>query len=277
MTSEFEPGSALLSASLLRMAAGGSTPHGFILEGPAHVDKMAVAKAFAMALLCPEKPGQGCGTCPVCHKLLHENHIDLTVIQAGKAENSKVKSVKDADIERLIGRLATKPYDGDRNIGIVESAETMTPRASNRLLKTLEEPPPGTVILLLTDNAQTLPATIRSRCVIERVSVGAADAVPAFTEEARRLIYELVEGAPYYRLKETLDRLNLDKESALAFLDSMEQVYGELLRGHGSRRELFRKEAVYQAIHLVEAAKSDIRDNIGVRYAMMNLLLEIGG
>ena len=277
MNSEFDQTSAELSPSLRRMASGGSTPHGFILEGPAHVDKTAVAKAFAMALLCPVSPGAGCGRCATCHKILHENHIDCTVLRAGKAENSKVKSIKDADIERLIQRLGTKPYDGDRNIGIVESAETMTHRACNRLLKTLEEPPAGTVIMLLTDNAQSLPETIRSRCVLERVQAGAGESVSAFLEEARRLVYELVEGAPYYRLKETLDRLNLDKEAALAFLDSMEQVYGELLRGHGSRRELFRRESIYQAVHLVEAAKNDIRDNISVRYALMNLVLEIGG
>lgn len=271
------PSKQLLTESLLRMASGGTPPHGYIFEGPGTVDKMSVAISYAMALLCPEMPGAGCGCCSICHKLSHGNHMDCTIVRPGKAENSKVTSVKDADIELLIVRLSKKPYEGSRNVGIIEGADTMTHRACNRLLKTLEEPPAGTILILLADNALALPQTIRSRCVIERIPVQTAGSVSVYLEEAREIIYLLLENAPFYRLKEAIDKLGLDKDRAIAFLDAMEEVYGEILRGQGSRRELFRKESVFQAIHHLESAKKDLRDNIGVRYAILGLLLKIGG
>lgn len=266
-----------LVEQLRQIALGGQVHHGYLLEGPLSVDKAQIAKSFAQALLCPVLPGEGCGTCDICVKIETENHIDLTMIRASKADTSKVYSVKDGDIERLILRLQKKPFEGNRNIGIVESVETITPRAANRLLKTLEEPPVGTVIMLLCENINVLPRTIVSRCVLARVREHEDGYTEETQEQARELVYLLVEKAPFYRTKQLIDTLNQEKDQMLLYLDCLECIYGDLMRGKGAKSELFRKEYVFTAIEAIEAAKNDIKNNIGVRYVMMNLILKIGG
>ena len=266
-----------LVEQLRQVARGERIHHGYIFEGPTTADKKQIAKSFAQALLCPVLPGEGCGTCDTCIKIETENHIDMTIISPSKADNSKVTSVKDADIESLIRRLQKKPFEGPRNIGIVESVETITPRAANRLLKTLEEPPVGTVIMLLCENVNFLPRTIVSRCVLGRVQEHESGYPEETMESARELIYLLIEKAPFYKTKKFVERLSQEKDQMILFLDCMESIYGELMRGKGAKSELFRKEVVFAAIESIEAAKNDMKNNIGIRYVMMNLILKIGG
>jgi len=262
---------------LRQVAMGGQVHHGYILEGPLSVDKAQIAKSFAQALLCRVMPGEGCGTCDICVKIETENYIDMTIIRASKADTSKVYSVKDGDIESLIRRLQKKPFEGQRNIGIVESVETITPRAANRLLKTLEEPPVGTVILLLCENINVLPRTIVSRCVLGRVQAHEGGYAEETLEQARELVYLMIEKAPFYKTKKLIDKLSQEKDQTILYLDCLESIYGDLMRGKGAKSELFRKEYVFNAIEAIETAKNDIKNNIGVRYVMMNLILRIGG
>lgn len=266
-----------LVEQLRQVARGGQVHHGYIFEGPSTVDKTQIAKSFAQALLCRVLPGEGCGTCDVCIKIETENYIDMTIIRASKADTSKVYSVKDGDIEGLIRRLQKKPFEGIRNIGIVESVETITARAANRLLKTLEEPPVGTVILLLCENINVLPRTIVSRCVLARVQEHAGGFAQDTLEQARELVYLLIENAPFYRTKKHIEKLSQEKDQMILFLDCLESIYGDLMRGKGAKSELFRKEYVFDAIDAIETAKNNIKNNIGVRYVMMNLILRIGG
>jgi DNA polymerase III subunit delta' len=273
---EIRQNSRLLD-QLRQIASGGRVHHGYIMEGPLSVNKTQIAKSFAQALLCMQKPGEGCGICDICRKIETENHIDLTIIHPSKAETSKVFSVKDGDIENLIRRLQKKPYEGNRNVGIVESVETITSRAANRLLKTLEEPPVGTVILLLCENASVLPRTIVSRCVLVRTDAVVVDGDEKTFAAAKELAYLLIEKAPFYTTKNLIDSLSQEKDQILLFLDCLENIYGEIMRGKGDKIQLFRKEYVFAAIEAIETAKNDIKNNIGVRYVMMSLILRIGG
>ncbi len=266
-----------LVEQLRKVALGGQIHHGYILEGPLSVDKAQIAKSFAQALLCNNMPGEGCGICDICVKIETENYIDLTLVRVSKAETSKVYSVKDGDIEGLIRRLQKKPFEGPRNIGIVESAETITPRAANRLLKTLEEPPIGTVIMLLCENINVLPRTIVSRCVLGRVQEHEGGYSGEIVEQARELVYLLLEKAPFYKTKKMIEKLSQEKDQMILYLECLESIYGNLMRGKGEKCELFRKDYVFNAINAIETAKNDIKNNIGVRYAMMNLILRIGG
>lgn len=266
-----------LVEQLRQVAVGGQVHHGYILEGPLSVDKVQIAKSFAQALLCHVLPGEGCGTCDLCIKIETENYIDLTLIRASKADTSKVYSVKDGDIESLIRRLQKKPFEGQRNIGIVESVETITPRAANRLLKTLEEPPVGTVIMLLCENINVLPRTIVSRCVLGRVQEHEGGLSEEIMGQARELVYLLIENAPFYKTKKLIEKLNQEKDQMILYLECLESIYGDLMRGKGTKSELFRKEYVFSAVDAIETAKYDIKNNIGVRYVMMNLILRIGG
>lgn len=277
MTFKDISGNDRLTDHLRQVVKDGRIHHGYIFEGPLSTDKISIAKAFAQAILCRESPGEGCGICDICQKIQSENHIDLTIIRPSKADNSKVYSVKDGDIEALIRRLQRKPYEGARNIGIVESVETITARAANRLLKTLEEPPVGTVIILLCENENILPRTIVSRCVTERVRDMAPAKDETLSRTAGELVYMMLEKAPFYKTKKIIEQLGQDKDQILTFLDCLEDVYGEIMRGKGENVLLFRKETVFAAIDAIETAKNDVKNNIGIRYVMMNLILRIGG
>ena len=266
-----------LLSQLRQTILGGQVHHGYIFEGAGNTDKMRIAKSFAQALLCRTMPGEGCGVCDICQKIESENHIDLTLIRPSKAEGSKVYSVKDGDIENLIRRLQKKPYEGERNIGIVESIETITPRAANRLLKTLEEPPVGTVMMLLCENTQILPRTIVSRCVIGRVQNDDCEFTEELSVQARLIVDLLIEKAPFYKMKKEIEGLNQEKDQILVFLDCFEGIYGEILKEKDHWNKLFKKDYLISAIEAIEMAKNDIKNNIGVRYVMMNLILKIGG
>ncbi|MGN1144596.1 MAG: hypothetical protein ACI4SU_08505, partial [Anaerovoracaceae bacterium] len=142
----------------------GNVFHAYIIEGDTCVDKLAFAKDMVKAILCTERPGVGCGSCISCRKIDHGNYEDLYFIE------SDGLSVKDEPVFALQEKLKRKPTAGDRNLAIIKDADTMTTRAQNRLLKTLEEPPEGTVIFLLSENKDNLLETIRSRCVTYRLN-----------------------------------------------------------------------------------------------------------
>ena len=151
----------------------GRISHAYIIEGDHNVDKLGFAMEFVKALLCPEDPGEGCGLCSTCRRVENGNYEDLYLVQPDRDDKKATLSIKDADIEELQANLKMKPTGGDRNIAIIDGCDGMTPRAQNRFLKTLEEPAPGTVILLLSENMENLLPTIRSRCVHYRLNTPA--------------------------------------------------------------------------------------------------------
>jgi DNA polymerase-3 subunit delta' len=136
-------------------------PHAILIHGPPGLGKRRLAEAFAHRLICKSPQSAPCGSCASCRLLAAGNHPDL--IQVRPAEPGKGIAV-DA-IRHLIADLALKSnYDGYRVV-IVAPANLMNTHSANALLKTLEEPSGGTVIVLLTELPSSLPATILSRCL----------------------------------------------------------------------------------------------------------------
>ena len=95
-----------------------------------------LADAFLQKLFC--KKG-GCGHCTDCAKVA-DGHIDILRLSAPKVN----------ELREALGFVAERPYEGDRKAVVISNADDMTPQAANSLLKTLEEPPQGTVFLLIT-------------------------------------------------------------------------------------------------------------------------------
>lgn len=130
--------------------------HAYLFEGPDGVGKRLVALAMARALLC--QTGQGCGDCSPCRKVDHNNHPDIHLLDAEGA------TIKIDQIRTLQQQLALRPLEGQYRICLIDGAEQLNPAAANALLKTLEEPQPNTVIILLSSQPEALLVTIRSRC-----------------------------------------------------------------------------------------------------------------
>lgn len=241
--------------------------HAYIIEGDGVSDKYGYAKKAAMAILCGEEPGRGCGRCSVCHKIAHDNHRDVYHVQADE------NSLKDGAVAQLQSNLRHKPSEGDRNIAIIEDADTMTVRAQNRLLKTLEEPSPGTVIFLLSENSENLLPTVRSRCVTVRMAQS-FDRENPYVELAAFLLEETERGSYFYTLKDALDKKVKDRKSALAFLDGVEIL---LMRYYTGREEtLWTGDHIREIVGYVEEARRDIYFNVNYKYALRNMLVKAG-
>ncbi|MBI4880088.1 MAG: AAA family ATPase [Planctomycetes bacterium] len=139
-------------------------PHALLLCGKAGVGKRLVADALAAAKLCDAAADEACGACPSCRAFAHGAHPDCEVVtrEAGR---------RDIGIGQVRALLETLHRKAERSRGravIVDESERLTAEAQNALLKTLEEPPPGALLVLVTAVAERLLPTVRSRCALYR-------------------------------------------------------------------------------------------------------------
>jgi DNA polymerase III subunit delta' len=164
---------------LERLAAQrGRLPHALLIHGPAGIGKVEFARSLAASVLC-ETPrgGLACGTCPSCHWFSQGNHPDFREIvpeaaaeeEEGEAETAKPEKAKSLvikidQIRAVADFVSLSTHRAGYRVLLIHPAEALHPNAANALLKTLEEPPPDTLILLVSDKPARLLATIRSRC-----------------------------------------------------------------------------------------------------------------
>ena len=133
----------------------------YLISGAKGSGKSMMAEAFAAALLCEEKTCVPCGNCPACSKFRRRNHPDYIEIQHEKPKLISVEDVR----SQLVEQIGYAPSEGEHRIFVIENAELMNPAAQNAILKSIEEPPAYAVIMLLTENLDSLLPTIRSRAV----------------------------------------------------------------------------------------------------------------
>jgi len=165
------------SLEILRLAMGnGRLHHAYLLVGPEGVGKRRVAFALAKALHCDEAVNDFCGRCAACVRIANGNHPDVRLVEviAGKKEIS-IQQVR--EIER---ELNFRSFSGKTKIAIIDPATSMNLSAQNALLKTLEEPPQDSLLILVAANAGGLLPTLRSRCLRLPFGPLARDAVAAF-------------------------------------------------------------------------------------------------
>ncbi len=129
--------------------------HAYLLVGPPNVGKTMAATAWCRALFCRDHTG--CGTCPECRTFDHGNYADFHLWQPA------TKSTTIEQVREIVRQSELAPYRGDYQVHIV-LADTMSTAAANCLLKTLEEPPGGTILLLLAQSVSDVLPTIVSRC-----------------------------------------------------------------------------------------------------------------
>ena len=145
----------------------GALPHAILLAGPAGLGKREFAEAFARALLCesPREDGHACGSCRACRLVAAGTHPDLVRIGFELRDDGKPRTELTVDqMRNLSERLTLTAQFGGAQIALIDPADAMNHAASNALLKTLEEPTPGTIIVLVANTPSRLSATIRSRC-----------------------------------------------------------------------------------------------------------------
>ncbi|WP_326909321.1 DNA polymerase III subunit delta' [Sedimentibacter sp. MB31-C6] len=134
--------------------------HCYIFEGPKGMGKYDLSLVFAQSLLCKDFELDPCNVCSDCIKVNSMNHPDMHIVNNGE------NSIKREDIDELIESINKKPYESNKKVYIINNAHEMTIQAANTFLKTLEEPPGDSIIILLTNNINLLLPTIISRCQI---------------------------------------------------------------------------------------------------------------
>jgi DNA polymerase-3 subunit delta' len=139
-------------------------PHAFLFSGPAGTGKTRVAREFFMAVNCLEHRGDACKRCKSCLKVLAGGHPDLVEL------NPLARWIKVDEMREVLSGIGLKPFESRMKFVVIEPAESLNRESSNALLKTLEEPPPNTVIVLVSHRPRLLLPTILSRCQSVRFS-----------------------------------------------------------------------------------------------------------
>lgn len=134
----------------------------YLFAGLAGVGKETVAAYFANLILCEQRmTGTApCGECTACRKIKNGNHPDLQVVRPAGGQ------MKIDQIREIQQQIIYQPLEGPRKVYILTNTERMNEYAANSLLKTLEEPPASSTLILLTENLEVILPTIRSRCQI---------------------------------------------------------------------------------------------------------------
>ena len=136
--------------------------HAYILNGQRGSGKKMLAKLFATTLQCETGKSEPCNECRSCIQANNGNHPDIITVKHEKPGSISVDDIR----SQVNGDIMIKPYSSPYKIYIIPEADLLTVQAQNALLKTIEEPPEYAIIFLLTENADSLLPTIRSRCVM---------------------------------------------------------------------------------------------------------------
>lgn len=235
--------------------------HAYLFCGSDAGGRTAMAKGFIRSLLCEHG---GCGTCSVCRKVNGGNHPDVIYIQGREDKQLLVE-----DMKGIFTFLQRRPYEGDRKVVVITKADMIVDRAQKMILKILEEPSPGSVIILLAENPDAVAPTIASRCEIFRL----ADVTKSYGETASGYgdeLFELLTGAdvPFYTMKDLAYSIHAKRDrkllaDILAYTE--ERFRDRIVEG---------KSDNIASIYALEEAKRRSESNVIISNILLDLMLK---
>ncbi len=207
---------------LTRSIEQGRVAHAYLFAGPAGVGKGLVAREFAKTLNCERGESRACDECISCRKIAHETHPDVRWFRPAGA----MRMIRLEQVAEFLQAATLRPYEGRWKVFILVDADRLNVQSQNKVLKTLEEPAPGTTIILTSAVPEALLPTIRSRCqriafhpiardAIERFLIEHHDAAPERATIAASLARGSLAAAIEF-LDEHADRRRLDLYNVLA-------------------------------------------------------------
>ena len=227
--------------------------HAYIFQGDVGVGKEAVATAFAAGLQCQGEGEKPCKSCVSCHQAESGNQPDII-----KVTHEKPNTISVGDIRiQVNGDIAVKPYSSPYKVYIINEAEKMSVEAQNAILKTLEEPPAYAVIMLLTDNVDSLLPTILSRCVVLNMKPVADSRIKAYLCDILKV--------PDYRAEvcAAFARGNVGKAKMLATSEEFENIKAEALALLKYIQDMDLNEIV-AAVKKITQYKLEIKDYLDI-------------
>jgi DNA polymerase-3 subunit delta' len=236
--------------------------HSYLFLGNEGIGKKCVALQFAKALNCLEvgaETGDACDHCLSCKKIDDRFHPDVLVLEP-EGQTIKVDQVRQMQKE-----LAYKPYEGKRRVCILTAADRMAHDIPNTLLKTLEEPPLHTVIILLANNSRFILPTILSRCQLIRFNSLPISIVVKWLmeqkglgEEEAHLLASLSEGSPGKALEIQDEIRHVPREGLLNDLLGLKSLSMEKMEYWSESLPSQREDLLL----ILEVAKTLLRDLI---------------
>jgi len=189
----------------------GRLSHAYLFVGRDGIGKQLFARELAKAVLCGRGRGEACDQCPTCRKVEHGNHPDVAVVrrrEGGSKGEPRAQILIEQVRDEIQNAIAYKPFEGRYKVFVVTDADRMTEEAQNCLLKTLEEPPPNSLLLLIACRLEPFVDTVVSRCQIVRFRPLSASAVERILLEGHgvaptlaRALARLAQGSPGQALR----------------------------------------------------------------------------
>ena len=221
-----------LARQLVMLHLSGSLPHAILLSSASGLGLDAVAHAVGTSLLCDANEEWACTRCRGCELVAAGSHGDYRWVSPGEGKTG----IGVEQVRLAIDFMSKTSAYGSQKVLVFSGADRMSSAAANALLKTLEEPPGNSAIILLADRAWFLPATIRSRCQSWRLPPLSESACRSYIRE-----HGLIPPEDDQTTRRSLERLVVDHATGRA--DSNEQValaICDILDAGGSSDELSR-------------------------------------
>ncbi len=267
--------------------------HSYMFVGIEGIGKQMIAKKFAQMILCTNDRGKGCNTCKSCIEFTSDNNPDFLYIEPD-GNNIKIEQIR-----YLQRKIQEKPIISNRKVYIINDADKMTTEAQNCLLKTLEEPPEYSTIILIGTNQNLFLNTIKSRCMIISLKPIEAELIKKYLEKKYEMfnisssMLETFQGSigkaiilkdkkeQYEKIemmikdldkKDIIDILNLGEEiykSKDDIVDILEYINVILLK-------LAKEESKYvKCINIVEDTKKRLKQNANYDMCIDNMILNM--
>lgn len=188
--------------------------HALLIAGPRGVGKRHFAKALTAFILCETRSGFACGQCRSCLQFTAGHHPNSITLQRD-VDDKTGKEKRDIGIEQIreLGeRLSLSSHYGQAKVAVIDPVDALNLSGSNALLKTIEEPPANSHLVLISERPQALPATLRSRCQRLRMAAPAREQALAWLGDSADAADALIQahGAPV-RARELLESDHLQR------------------------------------------------------------------
>ena len=253
------------------------TSHSYLFVGIEGIGKKEIAKEFAKMLLCISD-NKYCNTCKSCIEFDSNNNPDFLYIEP------EGNSVKIEQIRYIQRKIQEKPIISNKKVYIINDADKMTTEAQNCLLKTLEEPPEYSTIILIGSNENMFLSTIKSRCMIIHFSKIEDEKIRKYLEEKYELkdistnMLEIFQGSIGKAIllkdkKEQYEKIELiiksiSQKSIIDILNMSEILYK-------SKEEIFDILEYIKCINSVEETKTRLKQNANYDMSIDNMLFNM--
>ena len=260
--------------------------HSYMFVGVEGIGKQMIAKKFAQMILCTNEGRKGCNTCKSCIEFTSNNNPDFLYIEPD-GNNIKIEQIR-----YLQRKIQEKPIISNRKVYIINDADKMTTEAQNCLLKTLEEPPEYSTIILIGTNQNLFLNTIKSRCMIISFKPIEAELIKKYLEEKYEMFNissnMLGKAIILKDKKEQYEKIemmikNLDKKDIIDILNLGEEIYKskddiiEILEYiNVILLKLSKEETKYvKCINIVEDTKKRLKQNANYDMCIDNMILNM--